>query len=311
MVRFRDTGKILKKAFKKWMEHDPFKESSVIAYNAIFSLPGLMVVIISLAGYFFGREIVSSNIHRTIAGAMGIDTADQVEGMVRYAMTSKDSVWATIFGTATILIGATGVFVQVQKSLNRIWEVEAKAEKSGIWTFIRIRLFSFGLILSIGFLLLISLVLSALLAAAGNWIKIHMDEAFLWIFNVLNFIVSMGIITLLFAMMYKFLPDAKIKWRLVWVGAFFTAILFTFGKTLLGLYFGKAEPGTGYGAAGSIILIMLWTSYSSMILFFGAECTKAYADLFYGKVPANEVAQKKSKEKIEAEKKASDADTFA
>jgi membrane protein len=125
----------------------------------------------------------------------------------------------------------------VQKSLNRIWEVEAKAEKSGIWTFIRIRLFSFGLILSIGFLLLISLVLSALLAAAGGWIKIHMDEACLWIFNVLNFITSMGIITLLFAMMYKFLPDAKIKWRLVWVGAFFTAILFTLGKTLLGLYF--------------------------------------------------------------------------
>lgn len=311
MVRFRDTGKILKKAFKKWMEHDPFKESSVIAYNAIFSLPGLMVVIISLAGYFFGREIVSSNIHRTISGAMGVDTADQVEGMVRYAMTSKDSIWATIFGTATILIGATGVFVQVQKSLNRIWEVEAKAEKSGFWTFIRIRLFSFGLILSIGFLLLISLVLSALLAAAGDWIKIHLDEAFLWMFNVVNFITSMGIITLLFAMMYKFLPDAKIKWRLVWVGAFFTAILFTLGKTLLGLYFGKAEPGTGYGAAGSIVLIMLWTSYSSMILFFGAECTKAYADLFYGKVPANEVAQKKSKEKLEAEKKASDADTFA
>ena len=311
MLRLRDIGGILKSAFKKWFEHDPFKESSVIAYNAIFSLPGLMVVIITLAGYFFGREIVSTNIHRTIAGAMGVDTADQVEGMVRYAMTSKDSIWATIIGTATMLIGATGVFVQLQKSLNRIWEVEAKASKSGIWTFIRIRLFSFGLILSIGFLLLISLVLSALLAAAGDWIKIHMDEAFLWMFNVLNIIVSLAIITLLFAMMYKFLPDAKIKWRLVWVGAFFTALLFTLGKTLLGLYFGKAAPGTGYGAAGSIVLIMLWTSYSSMILFFGAECTKAYADLFYGKVPANEVAEKKSKKKIKAEKDASDADTFA
>ena len=121
----------------------------------------------------------------------------------------------------------------------------------------------------------------------------------------------MGIITLLFAMMFKFLPDAKIKWRLVWVGAFFTALLFTLGKTLLGLYFGKAAPGTGYGAAGSIVLIMLWTSYSSMILFFGAECTKAYADLYYGKVPANEVAEKKSKKTIKAEKEASDSDKFA
>jgi membrane protein len=310
MVRIRDTGKILKIAFKKWFEHDPFKESSVIAYNAIFSLPGLMVVIISLAGYFFGREIVSNQMHRTIASALGVDTADQVEGMVRYAMTSKDSVWATILGTATILIGATGVFVQLQKSLNRVWQVEAKAEKGGVWTFIRIRLFSFGIILSIGFLLLISLVLSAMLAAAGDWIRGSLDVSLLWLFNILNFIVSLGIVTLLFAMLYKILPDAKVRWRLVWIGAIFTALLFTLGKTLLGFYFGKAEPGTGYGAAGSIVLIMLWVSYSTMILFFGAECTKAYADLYYGKVPANEVAENKSKKKIEAEEQASKSDTF-
>jgi membrane protein len=311
LLRFRDIGKLLKTAFKKWIEHDPFKESSVIAYNAIFSLPGLMVVIITLAGYFFGREIVSSQMHRTIASAMGVDTADQVEGMVRYAMTHKESIWATILGTATILIGATGVFVQLQKSLNRIWQVEAKVEKSGLWTFIRIRLFSFGIILSIGFLLLISLFVSAILAAAGDWIRNSWDESYLWVFNILNFIVSLSIITLLFAMLYKIMPDAKVRWRLVWVGAIFTALLFTLGKTLLGFYFGKAEPGTGYGAAGSIVLILLWVSYSTMILFFGAECTKAYADLYYGSVPANEVADKKSKKVIKAEEIVDKKDTFA
>lgn len=309
-LRFRDTGKILKAAFKKWLEHDPFKESSVIAYNAIFSLPGLMVVIISLAGYFFGREIVSNQMHRTIASAMGVDTADQVEGMVRYAMTHKESIWASILGTATILIGATGVFVQLQKSLNRIWQVEAKVEKSGIWTFIRVRLFSFGIIVSIGFLLLISLVVSAILAAAGDWIRSAWNESFLWIFNILNFLVSFAIITFLFAILYKVLPDAKVRWRQVWVGAIFTAILFTLGKTLLGFYFGKAEPGSGYGAAGSIVLIMLWVSYSTMILFFGAECTKAYANFYYGKVPANEVANNKSNSDIAAEEKVNKKDTF-
>ena len=132
-----------------------------------------------------------------------------------------------------------------------------------------------------------------MLAAAGEWIKVNWSESIIWIFNVFNFIASILIITLLFAMMYKIMPDAKIKWRYVWVGAFFTAILFTIGKTLLGFYFGKAEPGSGYGAAGSIILILLWVTYSSMILFFGAEFTKAYSDHHFGEVKANEVAVKK------------------
>ena len=275
------------------MSRDPFKESSVIAYTSIFSLPGLMVVIVSLAGYFFGSELVNSHIHNTIAGMLGVDTADQVQEMIIHAMTSKDSVWATIFGVITLLVGATGVFVQLQKSLNIIWEVKAAPKKSGVWTFVKLRLFSFGLILSIAFLLLISLVISSVLAAAGEWIKVNWSESIIWIFNVFNFIASILIITLLFAMMYKIMPDAKIKWRYVWVGAFFTAILFTIGKTLLGFYFGKAEPGSGYGAAGSIILILLWVTYSSMILFFGAEFTKAYSDHHFGEVKANEVAVKK------------------
>lgn len=293
VIILKNTPKILRQAFQNWISRDPFRESAVIAYNAIFSLPGLMVAIVAIAGYFFGTDLVNQRLHNTITGMLGVETADQVESMILYAMKSKDSIWATIAGLATILIGATGVFVQLQKSLNIIWEVEAQPKKSGLWKFIRMRLFSFGLILSIGFLLLISLVISALLAAAGDWMKATWGSSMLWLFNILNLLASLFIITFLFGVIYKILPDARIEWKHVWVGAFLTTVLFTLGKTLLGLYFGKAEPGSGYGAAGSIILILLWTSYSAMIFFYGAEFTKVYAQKNFGKVPANEVAVKK------------------
>jgi membrane protein len=297
-IILRNTTGVLKKAFTKWKSRDPFKESSVIAFNAIFSLPGLLVVVVTLSGYFFGHEIVTKHIHSTISSAMGSDTADQVQEMIIAAMKFKESIWATILGVITILLGATGVFVQMQKSLNIIWEVEAKPKKSGILTYLKTRLFSFGLVLSIAFLLLISLVISTILTAAGSWIMRNWSEGLKWLFNVLNFITSLGIITILFALMFKILPDAKIKWRFVWVGAFATALLFVLGKTLLGFYFGRVEPGSGYGAAGSIVLILLWTNYSSMIVFFGAEFTKAYSDIHYGNVPASEVAVKKPGRKV-------------
>lgn len=297
-IKLKATTKILNNAFKKWKSRDPFRESSVIAFNAIFSLPGLMVVIVTTASYFFGSELINKHLHDTISSALGADTADQIQEMIVVAIRNKDSIWATILGIATILLGATGVFVQMQKSLNIIWEVKTVPGKSGIWKYIKTRLFSFGLILSIAFLLLISLVISSMLAAAGEWIRARWTDLSIMIFSILDYAASLAIITILFAMMFKILPDAKIKWRYVWVGAFVTALLFIIGKTLLGLYFGKAEPGSGYGAAGSIVLILLWTSYSAMIVFFGAEFTKAYSDFHYGNVPANEVAVKKEGRKV-------------
>jgi len=158
--------------------------------------------------------------------------------------------------------------------------------------FLKTRLFSFGLIMSIAFLLLVSLVLSSLLSAIGTWTISRTSETWLILFQILNFIFSLVIITVLFAFMFKILPDAKIKWNLVWIGAFFTGLLFVIGKSTLGLYFGKANPGSGYGAAGSVVLILLWTSYSSMIVFFGAEFTKAYSDYYYGEISASENAVK-------------------
>ncbi|MEO5572719.1 MAG: YihY/virulence factor BrkB family protein [Bacteroidia bacterium] len=289
---FSKSVTLFKTAFKKWWARDPVSESSIIAYNAIFSLPGLLVVVITIAGYFFGGDAVSGRLHSQVAQSMGTDTADQVQSMVAFANKSKDSIWATIMGIAVILVGATGVFVQLQKTLNNIWEVKASTTKSGIWSLLKTRVFSFGLIITIAFLLLISLVLSSLLSALSAWVSQHWSESLLIIFQILNVVFSLAIITVLFAMMFKFLPDAKIKWRSVWIGAFITSLLFVLGKSALGLYFGKTDPGSGYGAAGSIILILLWTSYSSMIVFFGAEFTKVYSDTQYGEIPSSENAVK-------------------
>lgn len=291
-IHFAHLGMLLKITCKKWYNRDPFRESAIIAYNAIFSLPGLLIVVVTLAGYFFGADAVSGRLHSQIAGAMGDETANQIQEMIISANRSRDSFLATILGIATIIIGATGVFVEMQRSLNTIWEVKATTEKSGIWVFLKTRLFSFGLIMSIAFLLLVSLVVSSFISALGTWATNRTSESILILFRILNFVLSLAIITVLFAFMFKILPDAKIKWNLVWIGAFFTALLFEIGEYALGLYFGKANPGSGYGAAGSVILILLWTAYSSMIVFFGAEFTKAYADYYYGEVAASENAVK-------------------
>ena len=291
-LKFNKMGLLLKRTYNRWYERDPFRESAIIAYNAIFSLPGLLIVIINIGGYFLEPEAISGRLHAEISSVMGRDTADQVQEIVVRASRAKESWLAATIGIATILIGATGVFVQIQKSLNAIWEVKATAKKSGILIFIRTRLFSFGLILSIAFLLLISLVLSASLSALSTWLESHWSMPLLFVFKALNFFLSLVFITVLFALMFKTLPDAKIDLRLVWIGAFFTALLFVLGKSALGVYFGKADPGSGYGAAGSIILILLWVSYSSMIVFFGAEFTKVYADYYEGEVPPAKTAVK-------------------
>jgi membrane protein len=282
---------VLKTAFNKWFAKDPFHESAVIAYYAIFSLPGLLVVIMTLAGYFFGHDAVNDQVARQFTSTMGADTAKQIQDMIIQASRLRNSLLATVIGIITILVGATGVFAEFQKNLNTIWEVKLDTKKSGIWEVIRVRLFSFGLIISIAFLLIVSLLISTLIAAFGSWLSSHFSDSFILMLQVLNYGLSFSVLAVLFALMFKILPDAKIKWKHVWIGAFVTAFLFEIGKFVLGLYFGNANPGTGYGAAGSIILILLWVSYSSMIVFYGAEFTHAYANMFSGKVAPTEIAK--------------------
>lgn len=275
--------------FRQWNEREPFNNAIIIAYYTIFSLPGLLVIIINVAGYFFEAEVIQSRISSQIGGIIGGDSAEYVEKLVSTSSESKGSTLASILAVATLLFGATGVFYQTQQILNKVWGVKPHPKKK-IFKLVRDRFFSFGLIIVVGFLLLVSLVLSAALTAVSDWVTAHISESLVVVFKIFDLIVSLGIVTLLFAAMYKFLPDAKIQWKDVWVGAFVTSLLFVLAKFALGLYFGNSDPASAYGAAGSIILIMLWVSYAGMILLFGAEFTQVYANRYGHKVVPSEGA---------------------
>lgn len=289
-IHFKNTFTLFKTAYIGWWAKDPFKESAAIAYYAIFSMPGILVLIVSITGFFYGNDAVNGRLTNQISSTMGKDTAEQIQSIIATASKSKKTVWAAVMGVLTILLGATGVFVQLQKSLNTIWKVKTDATKSGIRALIKARLFSFGLIISISFLLIVSLVISAALATLGSWLVNHFSESLLVFMQIANTIFSLFILASLFAIMFKFLPDAKIKWKHVWVGSIVTALLFELGKFILGYYFGSTNPGSGYGAAGSIILILLWVSYSSIIVFYGAEFTHAFAEMQDGTIAPNKNA---------------------
>jgi membrane protein len=269
-------GQLFIKTAKAWNDKDPFKQSAAVAYYAIFSIPALLAIVIAVAGFIFGKEAVTGEISGQISGMMGEETGRDVEEMVAKASEKKDSIIATIISVVVLIFGATGVFAQLQKVLDLIWEVKPAPKKAWLKT-IKDRVFSFGLIMSIAFLLIISLVVTTALAAIGDKVAANISEALMVVFKILNFIMSLGVLTVLFALMFKILPDVKVAWSDVWIGSLVTAILFTIGKFGLAFYFGKAEPGSAYGAAGTIVLIMLWVSYSCMIVFFGAEFTKQYA----------------------------------
>lgn len=274
---YRVVWSSLKKTVKAFGDVDPFNKSIVIAYYAILSLPGLLVIIINIAGYFFGEEAVTGEITRQVDDVVGGNTARDLENIVARASVQEKTTLASVLGAATLIFGATGVFYNLQQIFNSIWEVKPKP-KGKFLKLVKDRVFSFGLILVIGFLLLISLVLSAVLSAVSNWVSTHIAEGLQIVFKVLDILVSLGVITVLFAAMFKFLPDAKVKWKSVWIGAILTSLLFVVAKFLLGLYFGKSEPGSTYGAAGSIVLIMLWVSYAGIILLFGGVFTRIYAN---------------------------------
>lgn len=250
-----------------------------MAYYTIFSLPGLFIIVINLAGLMFGTEAVTHQISAQISGIVGQDAAKDVEAIVSESSQSRGTVLSTILSTATLLFGATGVFYQLQQILNQMWGVKPKP-KAKILKLIKDRLFSFGLVLIVGFLLLVSLILSAALAAVSTWVSGHISESLSVLMKALDFVASLAVITILFAAIFKFLPDAKIRWKDVWPGALLTAVLFVVAKFALGIYFGTSNPGSAYGAAGTIVLIMLWVSYAGLIILFGAEFTKQYADKF-------------------------------
>lgn len=297
-VRFiKKFWKVFKGAFAAWNDRSPFASSAVIAYYTIFSLPGLLVIIINVAGYFFGKEAVTNQLTGEIQGIIGRETAVYIQDIIAKASQTKGSVIASVIGIAALLFGATGVFYNMQQLFNKIWEVAPAPEaKQKFLRLLRDRIFSFGLILVVGFLMLVSLVISAVLAAVSRWVASYLSESLLIVFSLLDFLVSVTIITLLFAAMFKYLPDVKLRWKAVWPGALLTTILFVAAKYLLGLYFGTSDPASTYGAAGSVILIMLWVSYSSLILLFGVEFTRIWSSKTGEKARPVEYAKKATAE---------------
>lgn len=291
----------LKKAAWDWIEDQAPTLGAALADYTVFSLAPLLIIAVSIAGMIFGHEAAQGQIFDQLRVLIGEASAEAMQDIVQNANAKPSSgVVAAILGFVTLLFGASGVFGQLQTSLNTIWGVAPKPGR-GLLGIVQDRILSFGFVLALGFLLLVSLLLTAAIAFVGEWFG-GMAPGVDTFAQVSNVILSLGIITLLFAMMFKFVPDAKIAWRDVWIGAFITAALFTAGKEVLGLYLGKGGVGSSYGAAGSLIVLLLWVYYSSQIVFFGAEFTKVYANRFGSHVvPAdNAVAAPKNASRHEA-----------
>lgn len=271
--------KLLVKTYHVWMEKDPFQISAVIAYYAILSLPGLLIIILEIVGGIWGREIVRGELFSEISSAMGPETAQSIQEMIADRGSENTSIVATILGVGVLIYGATGVFYQLQNSLNDIWNAKPKYSNEILSTLF-MRLKGFGFILIFGFLLLISFVLTSFLSAFSKQLSRLLPDGMLELGFALDIVLSLSFIYLLFGAMFKYLPSTHVRWKAVKVGAALTALLFLIGKYALAFYFGKAEPGSTYGAAGSIILVMLWVSYSSLIVTFGAQFTKIYSDKY-------------------------------
>ncbi len=298
--KIRHLPKLLLETYKAWDKNAPFRMSAVVAYYAVLALPGLLVILINFVGSVWGPEIITGQLNAQLTSALGVDAAKSILEMIEETQNTKDNLISTIIGIATLIFGATGVFYQLQISLNTIWQVE----EISTFSFKKIltdRAKSFAFILAIGFLLLISFVVTTVISALTDYIKSMFPNIILYLLYIVNFILSVGIISTLFALMFQYMPDTKIRWKTVWIGAILTAILFALGEFLLSLYFGKSNPGSTYGAAGSIVLVLLWVSYSCLIFFFGAEFTRQYS-IMYGHdshTEFNKVVDKLEKESKE------------
>lgn len=273
---------LLKATVADWQEDKASRLAAALAYYTVFSLAPLLVIVIAIAGLVFGPEAARGQIESQLQGLLGPDGAEAVQTMIASADKPTTGIVASIINIAILLFGASGVFAQLQDALNTVWEVAPKPGQ-GLISAIRSRFLSFSMVLGIGFLLLVSLVLSAGLAAVGSYAsQLLPGFGFLW--QLLNFAISFGVITLLFAMIYKILPDAQVAWGDVWIGSAITALLFTIGKAAIGLYLGNASVGSAYGAAGSLVVLLIWVYYSAQILFFGAEFTQVYASKYGSRI---------------------------
>lgn len=268
-------GNLLRETFQEWTDDKAPRLAAALSYYTVFSLAPLLIIAIGVAGFVLGRGDVQEQILSEVETFLGAEGRELVRGLIQDASRPGASLVATIIGIVTLAFGASGVYGQLQEALNTIWEVEP-APGASIWDTVRKRFLSFTMVIGSGFLLLVSLLVSAAISAVSTYFsELLPGTDFAW--QILNLAASFAVVTLLFALMFKVLPDVEIEWGDVWIGAAVTAVLFTVGKFLIGLYLGTSAPGSTYGGAGSLVVILLWVYYSAQILFFGAEFTQVYA----------------------------------
>ena len=267
---------LAKTAFGNWLTDYAPSMGAALAYYTVFSIAPLLVIVIAAAAVIFGQDAAQAAIIGQASGLIGEKGAAAIESMLASAQKPREGMIASALGIVILIVGATTVFAELETNLNRVWKVEAD-KGSGLWHFLRTRLLAFGMVLAIGFLLIVSLVVGAGIAAWGKYwsgwfggLEILLQAA--------NFMVSVTVITVMFAMIYKFIPRAPIRWRDVWIGALVTSLLFSLGKFLIGIYIGKAGVESSYGAAGALAVILIWVYYSAQIFLLGAEFTKVYAE---------------------------------
>ena len=274
-MKVKNAFSLIRAAISNWIDDFAPSMGAALAYYTVFSVAPLLVIVIAVAALVFGQEVAQASILDQARELLGPQGATAVEAMLASAQKPKEGTIASIVGIFALLIGATTVFAELESDLNRIWKV-TPIKKPGLWGFLRVRVLSIGMVLAIAFLLLVSLLISAGLAAWGKYwspwfgeLKIALDAA--------NFVLSLAVVTVLFAIIYKVLPQTRIQWRDVWIGALVTALLFTFGKFLIGLYIGKSGIASAYGAAGALAILLVWVYYSAQIFLIGAEFTRVYA----------------------------------
>ncbi len=288
----RNFWQLFMAAGKGFSEDRVTKLSASLAYYTIFSLSPLIIIIISSASLIYSQDAIENRLFDQINNLVGPETALQIQSFVANASLSGKSTFALIAGIITLIVGATAVFTEIQDSINLIWKVKAVPKKG--WKKLLInRLLSFSLIVSLGFLLLVSLIINTVVLSVGNEISRFIPEissGTTWLIQILNNVLTLAVVTGVFFVIFKILPDVKLRWRSALVGAIFTAVLFGLGKYFIGLYLEKSNPGLVFGSAGSIVVILLWIYYTSIILYFGAEFTQAYADKFDGGIAPNRYA---------------------
>jgi membrane protein len=296
----KNIGYLLKESVTSFIADNGLRLSASLSYYTIFSLPPLLIIIISISGVFFGAEAVRGEIFGQINGLMGNEAALQIQEIIKNVSLSRTNTFATTLGVILLIVGASGVFAEIQDSINFIWGIKAKP-KRGFIKFLKNRLLSFSMIGSVGFLLLVGLIVNSVMDVLNNKLTSYFPQDTVYLFYVINLILLFVIITILFTIIFKSLPDGRIVLKDSLIGASFTSCLFMIGKFAIGAYLGSSNIGTTYGAAGSVILILVWVYYSAIILYVGAEFTKVYAEKHGDKIIPNSYTVRVLKKEIELE----------